>query len=311
MALTLIESSKIAMGRDEVIKAAIMELYARNSDLMMSLPFETISGNALTFQREQTLPSVGFRGVNEAFDESTGKTDKITESLAIAGGDLDVDKFIVDTGGPGQRQIQEAMKIKSLALSMTKELIKGDVTSDHKSFDGLQLRLLGNQRISAGVNGTTSGTLSLHKLDELIDAVEDPTALLMNKSIRRRMATAARTTGVGGYITYTLDQFGRRVTEYNSLPILIVDKDETNTDIMAFNETTPGGGATGCSVYCLSFSENGVMGLQGGEMEVRDLGEIDTKPVLRTRVEWYISLVIYRPRAAARLWGIMDKAIEA
>ena len=32
-----------------------------------------------------------------------------------------------------------------------------------------------------------------------------------------------------------------------------------------------------------------------------DLGELDTKPVLRTRVEWYSALVVKHPKAAARL----------
>ena len=40
MALTLVESSKIAMGRDEDLKATVMELYARSSDILQYLPFD-------------------------------------------------------------------------------------------------------------------------------------------------------------------------------------------------------------------------------------------------------------------------------
>ena len=310
MALTLVEAAKVAMGRDEALKATVMELYARSSDILQFLPFESITGNALTFNREKTLPSAGFRGVNEAYDEGTGQVDKITESLAIAGGDLDVDVMLVKTGSADQRGAQEAMKIKALSLAMTKTILKGDAETTPKEFDGLQVRCTGDQVID---DGLTSGgdVLSLIKLDELIDAVDEPTHLVMNKTMRRRLTAAARTTTVGGYITYDVDAFGRRITKYNDLPILIADKDNDYNDIMPFTEAADSGTSQCTSIYCLSFAENGVLGLQNGVMDVRDLGEIDTKPVFRTRVEWYISLAILRPKAAARLRYVKDGAAAA
>lgn len=311
MALTLVESAKIALGRDEVLKATVMELFARGSDLMAVLPFEDITGNALKFDREKMLPGVAFRGVNEGYTESTGETEAVVESLAIAGGDLDVDKFLVKTGGANQRAVQEGLKIKALTLNITKQFIKGSVLTDAKGFDGLQVRCTGDQLINSGAADTAT-VLTLNKLDELIDAVEDPTHILMNKSIRRRLSAASRNSSVGGYITYTQDAFGRRVTQYNDLPILVVDKDEDNNDILAFNETSDEGtGSAYTSVYCLSLAENGVIGLQSSEMDVRDLGEQDSKPVLRTRVEWYVTLAILRPRAAARLSSILSGAVTA
>lgn len=308
MALNLIEAAKVALGRDEILKATVMELYAKGSEVVAYLPFENISGNALTFNREKTLPTIAFRGVNESYTEGTGSLDPVTESLKIAGGDLDVDKFLVDTGGPDQRGTQEALKIKALSLAMAKEVIKGDATTDPKSFDGLQVRLTGDQKIA---NATAVAALSLAKLDEAIDAVEDATNLIMSKALRRRLTTAARTTTVGGYITYDVDAFGRRVTKYNDLPILIADRDNTNTLILPFTESSDGGTATTASLYVVSYDDNGVVGLQNGEMDVRDLGELETKPVYRTRVEWYVTLSIMRPRAAARLYNFTDAAVTA
>lgn len=308
MALTLIEAAKIALGRDELLKATIMELYAMNSEVVAALPFEDISGNAISFNREQELPTVGFRGVNEAYSEGTGKVDRVTESLTIAGGDLDVDTFLVKTGGVDQRSTQEAMKVKALSMSLAKTFIKGDVATSPKEFNGLQARLTGTQKIVAGA--TANGTpLSLAKLDELIDTVESPTHLIMNKSLRRRLATAARNYQIGGFITYDLDAFGRRVTKYNELPILIAEKDNTYSEILPFDEVCDNGTDTGSSIYCMSFLPDGVVGLQNGDMDVRDLGEIQDKPVYRTRVEWYITLAMYRARAAARLWSISDAAV--
>ncbi|MCK5018553.1 MAG: hypothetical protein KAS32_15945, partial [Candidatus Peribacteraceae bacterium] len=239
MALTILEAAKLNPG--DVLKSAIIEIYARSSDLLLALPFENIAGNALKYNQEQTLPGIGFRGVNEAYSESTGILNPVTEALIIAGGDLDVDKFLTQTMGQDQRSVQEAMKTKALALKWTSSFFKGDTTTTPKGLDGLQVRLTGNQLIDAGA---TSGgdALSLLKLDELIDAVVDPTHLSMNKTMRRRLTASARTTTVSGNVTWGKDEFGRQIAYYNDLPIMIVDEDNTGTQILPFTEDNPGGG---------------------------------------------------------------------
>ena len=82
MALTLVEASKLYAG--DPLRSAIIELYARNSDILRVLPFDEIMGNAYRYNREQTLPGIGFRGINEAYTESTGILNPITEPLVIA-----------------------------------------------------------------------------------------------------------------------------------------------------------------------------------------------------------------------------------
>lgn len=309
MALTLIEAAKRFQG--DAVRSAIIELFARSHPLLAVLPFEGIVGNARKYTREETLPGVAFRGVNEGYTESVGVLNPLVESLVIAGGDLDVDKFIVDTMGTDQRAIHESMKVKALAHKIAHTFIKGDSESTPKEFDGLQRRLTGNQKIAAG-SSSGGDALSLAKLDELIDAVDDPTHLLMSKAMRRRLTAAARDTTVGGYITYTKDAFGRQVTQYNDLPILEMDGNKLLYSTLAFDEANPGGGSNvGTSIYCLSMREGRMNGIQNGDMDVRDLGELEGKPVYRTRVEWYVGLCVYDPYSAARLWGIKDAAVTA
>ena len=307
MALTLVESSK---RYQNPVQQAIVELYAENSDILGALPINTIAGNAYKYNREETLPNIGFRGVNESFTESTGVVNPVTEPLVIAGGDLDVDKFIVSTQGRDQRGVQEAMKVKALAHRITETFIKGDNATEPREFDGLQVRLTGSQVISAG---TTAGgaALSLAKLDELIDAVDSPTHLIMNKAMRRRLSAAARLTTVGGFVNYELNEFGRRVMSYNDLPILIADQDETGSDILGFTEAADSGNATATSIYCVSFRDGMLTGIQNGAPMVEDLGELQTKPVYRTRVEWYMGIAVLHARAAARLKFIGNLAVVA
>lgn len=308
MALTLIEAAKLETG--DVVRSAIIELYAGSSDILRVLPWTDISGNALKYNREGNLPGVGFRGVNEAFVASTGVLNPITEPLVIAGGDLDVDRFIIRTMGMGQRSTHEAMKIRSLALAFTRKFLKGDQLSDPREFDGLQTRIVGNQLIAAG--STANGTaLSLAKLDEAIDQTLFPSHLIMNKAMARRLTTASRTSAVAGNITFSVDEFGKRVMEYNGLPIITVDLDGDGVSILPFTEAATSGTATATSIYVVSMGGEGVNGIQNGGVDVRDLGELQTAPVYRTRIEWFVGLAVFNGRAATRLWSIADAAVTA
>jgi len=299
MALTILEASKLNEG--DTYLSGVIDKFAQSSDILLNIPFREISGNALKYNIEETLPGIGFRGVNGSYTESTGIINPQTENLVIAGGDLDVDKFIVDTQGTEQRSVQEAMKIKALALAWTKTFIKGDSTTNPKEFDGLQARLTGDALIGNGTAG-----LSLLKLDEAIDAVDEPTHILMSKAMRRRLTAAARSQSIGGMVTYEMDAFGRQVTKYNDIPIMIVWKDNDNVDILGFTEAS-----STTSIYVVSFRDGGVTGIQNGPMDVRDMGELETKPSFRTRIEWYNGFGVFAPRSASRLNLITDAAVTA
>jgi hypothetical protein len=302
MALTLIEAAKMMSG--DVLRATIIELFATQTDLLRVMQFDDIPGNSLKYKQEDTLPGIAFRGIGEGYTESTGVINPQSESLVIVGGDLDIDKFFVRTMGGDQRAIQEAMKLKALAHNFSNTFIKGDSLTTPKQFDGLQVRLTGAQVVSNSASANGAG-LSLEKLDEVIDAADEPTHLFMSKKTRRKLTVASRSTAIGGYITYEIDQFGRRVTMYNGLPILIADANRDLFATLGDNEAYTGGGtADGTSVYVMSMRPGMLQGIQNGSPEVTDLGELEGKSTLRTRVEWYAGMVLMHPRAAARLRDI-------
>ena len=304
MPMTLLEAAKTGTG--DVTRDTLIEQFARSGEVLGRLPLRDIGGNSYTYNLEDTLPGVGFRGVNEAYTESVGVVNPITERLRIAGGDLDVDKFIVDTEGAVIRAQRELMKIKALALSIERTMIKGDGLVTVREFDGFQARVTGNQLINAGA--TAGGDpLSIAVLDQLIDQVDDPTYLIMNKAMRRRLRQFSDT-----IIDKTIDEFGIQVERYAGLPLLVVDRDETQADIMAFDEAPSGGGASvSTSIYCASFGDGMVEGMQNGNIDARDLGELDTAPVFRTRVDWYVGLLVQHGRSLARVRGITNAAITA
>ena len=308
MAMTLVEAAKLESGN--VFKQGIIEMYAGSSSILMNLPFEGISGNALTYNREGKLPGIGFRGVNESYTPSNGVLNPLTESLVIAGGEIDVDKFIVQTQGASVRSTHESMKIRALGLSWTRKFIKGSSVADPREFDGLQTRVTGDQKISAG-SGSGGSPLSLFALDEAIDQTLMPTGLIMNKTMRRRLTQATRDTSVGGFITYDVDAFGRQVTKYNDLPILEVDLDNEQNEILGFNEAAASGAATATSIYVVSMGDGMLTGIQNGGIMAQDLGELESAPLFRTRVEWYNGLAVFNGRAVTRLHNISNAKIVA
>lgn len=310
MALTLLEASKLNSG--DVKRSAIIQMFAENSDIMRVMPFEDIPGGSLSYNLEGKLPGVAFRGYNEAYTESVGVVNPQVEVLRIAGGDLDVDKALVKTRGEDVRSVHEAMKVKALALHFTGKVINGDSELNPREFDGLRKRITGDQLIPANTaSPSANSALSLEALDAAIDRVDNPTHLIMSKEMRRRISVAARNPSVGGYITFSQDEFGRRTMVYNDLPILIVDYDDLGQRILQFNEAGPAGGSTSTSIYVASFAGDMLTGLQNGTMDVQDLGEIDSKPVFRTRVEWLCGLAAMHGRCAARVWGITNAAVTA
>lgn len=307
MAITLIESAKTM---DPGLNRAVIEIYAKESPILGVLPFMDIGGNAYKYNIEDTLPGIGFRGVNEAYPESTGVLNPKVETLAIAGGDADVDTFILKTN-PGRRPIETSLKIKAMSLAWGAKFIKGDNIGSPAEFDGLQSRLVGNQVIN---NGATSGgdALSIFNLDRTIKQTYNPTHILVDKGLTLLITQAARTTAIGGFITYSKDEFGRQVTMYAGLPILEMGEDNTGVSTLGFTEANPGGGTpASSSIYVVSLNADTLFGIQSGVIQARDLGELQSKPAVRTRVEWFSGFVVSHPRAATRLRGIKNATAVA
>jgi hypothetical protein len=305
--ITLLEAAKLNNG--EVLRNTIIEHFAYTSDLLRVTPFIDVAGGAYVYNLEGSLPGVAFRGVNEAYTASAGIMNPETERLRIGGGELKVDNAILKMHGNDVRSQHELRQVKALSLTIGAKMINGDSTADPREFDGLRTRIQGDQLLDAG--STNGGdALSVSALRDLIDATDNPTHLIMSKKMRNLLSAAATDTTIGGYIAYDKDEFGRRVTMFDGLPIVVTDYDAEGKQIIDFNEVGAGGTeATASSIYCVNFGDEGVSGLQNGVMEVRDLGEMPTQPALLTRVEWLVGMAVLHGRAAARLRGISKSAV--
>lgn len=300
MPLTLIEFAKTV--EDELLRGVI-ETYAATSPILERLPFDDIEGNSFTYNQEESLPGIAFRGVNEGYTESVGVLNPVTEKLKIMGGDADTDKYFQRTGGKSvidRRAADIAMKAKAAALYFTKVFFDGDEASSTKEFDGLNKRLTGNQVIPAGADGANLDDIMLQQLIDALDG--PPDQLLMGKKMRRQVYNLAKNTSI---LTIDKDAFGRTIERYAGIPIGIIEKDNSGNEILAFDETQGASNETG-SIYGVKYgSYEYLAGLQSGPPDANDLGEIDEKPVLRYRIDWDITIAMFHPRCAARLKGVL------
>lgn len=299
--------------------AGVISTIVESSPVLDRLPFMDVAGNAYAYNKELALPGVEFRAVNAAYTESTGTVANASESLVILGGDADVDRFLQQTGGnlADLRQMQTTMKTKAARLKFQGAFFNGDTAVDANSFDGLKKRLTGAQVIVAGTNGIpVNGTTEaerlafLDKLDAGIAAVPGITpqngAIYMAAGAQSKYRSAQRSLKMN---TTPIESYGKSVMEYNGIPILDPGNNADGTPILPFTETT-GTSAVTSSIYIVKFGEDpsdgGVTGIQNGGLEVTDLGELQTKPVWRTRIEWYLGLALFSGQAAARITGILN-----
>jgi len=296
MELTLAQAKIHSRNPQEL--AIITELSA--GPLLTSLPFREVQGSGLFYKREESLGDVGFRSFNDGYTESYAEVRQYSEALKLFGGDVKVDRAIVELEGPQARAYQIQAKTRAMRLAFEALFINGDSNSNAAEFDGLNLRL---PAAEAGThsqiikNANAAAALSLDKLDEAIDAVDAQGGqkyLIASKSARRHLSAIAR---ANGQIDIERSEFGGQQLVYGGVPVLELDRDHKNVAILDSDPTDQ-------SIYVVSFGNDHLTGIQNGGPQVRDLGEDTSAPVLVTRVEWFCGLALINGRAAARLTNI-------
>lgn len=290
MALTLLEAQKHAKTPAEL--AVVTELAA--GQLMSVLPFRAIEGNGLFWKREESLPEVGFRNYNGALAESYGEVSQQSESLKLFGGDIKVDRAIIDLEGAEAKAYQIQSRVRAMRMAWEDLFVNGDSAQSPSEFDGLAKRITSGSQFN-----DLSASLTEAALDEALDNVDAQGGskyIIMSKSMRRKLTSLAR---ANGQIEISRNEFGYQQVSYAGVPVLELDRNHRNEAIL---DATP----TAQDVYVVSFGNDHLTGIQNGGINVRELGESFAQPQLVTRVEWYCGLALINGRAAYRLANVSN-----
>lgn len=293
MALTLAEAAKLS---NDIVLQGVIETIIQDSPILQALPFIEITGNGLTYNRENAAPTAAFFDVGDTWTESTPTFTQITATLKIVGGDADIDNYLLTTRSNIQ-DLQSAvigLKAKAVRTKFEDTFVNGDTAVDSKSFDGIDKLTTGGQAISMGTNGAT---LTLAKLDELIDLVKTgrPQLLLMSKRTRRTLNNLARSSG--GFLETDRNEFGQMVQYYDGVPVGVSDY---------ISDAKTVGTSTDCStIYAMQMGEGALAGLTApGGLTIETIGSLETKDATRTRVKWYVTMALFNTLKLAKLTGV-------
>jgi len=306
MALTLNEAAKLS---NDMLLQGVVETIVKDSPILQRLSFIEIVGNVLTYNQEKTLPTIDFYDVGDTWAESTSTFEQKTANLKIMGGDADVDNFLKAT----RSNIQDleaavvGLKAKALKDKFEETFIYGNVTTNPKQFDGLR-KLIDTTTASSQViaMGPTGATLTLAKLDELIDAVKGgkPDLLLMSRRSRRKLNALVR--AAGGMIETDRDNWGNFVQLWDGIPIGVNDW-ILDTHVVSGSVETATTGGTCSTIYAFQMGEGALCGLTSpGHITVEPIGSLETKDASRTRIKWYCSLALFSSIKAVALIGVQD-----
>lgn len=317
MALTLAEHAKQAANEGKLVLAEIADWFLMESNVSQIVQWATNPQLAMQITSFKTLPTVGTRKINASFSESTGTFEPKIEGKYIFGHDIDVD-VVLERANPGERQTQRRMAAKSMSFTFNDMFINGDPASDQ--FKGLSMRVddvyddgYTNQYIDGGSATIGRGVLYdstdrhyfIDNVSKLIHVISEhkPDSLFMNSKLYLCFESAMRRESL---LKQTEDMFGRIINTFSGVPLIDIGIKADQTTEIITNTETLSGGTDETSIYAVKYGENEYLwGMQQAPMDVRDLGEVDDKPVLRDRVEWVVGLAVSNPRSIARAYGFV------
>ena len=320
MALTLAEYAKQAYNDGNLLLGNIADWFLMESNVAQLIPWATNKQLAVKIVAWDSLPTVGWRKINAAYSESTAKLQHKIESKYIFGHDIDVDVVLAKAGDTigDVRQNQRMASAKAMAFEFNDQFINGDPANDE--FKGVSARVddvyaagYTDQYFDAGsatsgrglLYDTTDRQYFMDNVAKLIHVTAEhkPDALYMNSKMYLAFEAALRREGV---LKQTEDMFGRIINAYQQVPLIDIGiKADQSTEIIT-NAEILSGGTDETSIYSVKYGdEQYLWGIQQEAMQARDLGEIDTKPVYRDRVEWVVGLAVNNPRSIARAYGFV------
>ena len=311
--ITLAEASKL--GLDDLVTGVIENIVDVNPIYAM-LPFQDISGNAKTYNRENVLgdtQTVGIDGTITA--KAAASYTKVTSSLTTIIGDAEVNGLLqAQQVGGDIAAAQISSKAKQVGRHFQHLFLEGDPATGlvaptapkfanaASDFEGIRSIISG---LDAGQTITSAAGISYEDLDEMLQAVKskDGQVDAMCMSPRTMRAYRALLRAQGGATAEYVEVAGVQVLSYSGVPIFRNDYIPTDIDNSAGTGTT-----TDSYVIAMNFDDGsekvGVCGLTSAlnmGIQVQNVGAAETKDNDIFRVKFYSSMAVYSGLSVAML----------
>ena len=293
--ISLAQSARMT---NDVLQAGVIEVLATESKLLQLLPFMNVQGSGYTYNIEKNLGNAQFRKVNGGYNYGAIETIPVTERIVILGDEAIVDTYqiAVESDINNLMAIEVALRTKAIAHKFEKCFIDGGKVAG----SGVPSESVANEFVGILTRYTETAPANIPsnalplfqaqvitKTDDLIgdlDTLLDMVAggadcLIMNKKTRRQVTAKGR-----AFCDYRQGEFGTQFVQYGGIDIVDVDGDLLADDV----------------VIAAKFgAKEAVCGLQNGGVRVTALGEMESQPQVKTRIEWFVGLAVFNPKAVA------------
>lgn len=201
--------------------------YAMSTEtpILNVMPFKRVHGNSYSWNVVDKFLNTGIRALGEEAVADEMSVGKITKEMKIMNNSCKVDRAVsIMNDLTSAKAEAQALGMKSMGNRFEAEVVtalNGYATNDE-----------------AGV--VISAELSVDSLDDLIDSVDGCNFLFVNKKGHRALKKLLKEYGQA---PETIDSFGKRVTAYNGIPVIV-------------SEAMANG-----AVLAVKFAEDGVTGV--------------------------------------------------
>ena len=293
--ISLAQSARMT---NDVLQAGVIEVLATESKLLQLLPFMNVQGSGYTYNIEKNLGNAQFRKVNGGYNYGAIETIPVTERIVILGDEAIVDTYqiAVESDINNLMAIEVALRTKAIAHKFEKCFIDGGKAAG----SGVPSESVANEFVGILTRYTETAPANIPaaalplfqaqvitKTDDLIgdlDTLLDMVAggadcLIMNKKTRRQVTAKGR-----AFCDYRQGEFGTQFVQYGGIDIVDVDGDLLADDVV---------------IAAKPRAKEAVCGLQNGGVRVTALGEMESQPQVKTRIEWFVGLAVFNPKAVA------------
>ena len=281
------------------------------SSMLNMLPFVPTDNSDLKYETSQVVEqnNADIRPLNGSYTiKQTNSTD-LTFVTTEMGGDARLDVRIASVPRYRRKYATDIMGIaQKSAWRFNNLFINGNNTgSADSSFDGLVRIVNDAQLFNPVATPTANGNpLSLLQLNRAITRTRRANAIFCSRDVIERFEEARSNPDVAGYVIYQPAEMGRVFATYRGLPLIPLE-DVQNSDVLGFNEPSPGGGtATSTSIYIARVGEDGLHGILQQGMTVTDFGQVPGEQYLQTTVSWSGGIALEESYALSRVRGIAD-----